>query len=165
MAAPCPRISTPISKTPSIKAARWESREETRERLKIAKQQMLSEIIRAMDWVEDAIVLYDEQPARGLSNNKQVTGSVNVKPILGESLNPHRANVLKQLVAHAVVGMNADDVAVTSLSEGADGSDGGTVYADSFKDEYYQTRVAYEQYKKQSIMNALRDIPGVRVSK
>jgi flagellar M-ring protein FliF len=140
-----------------------ESREETRERLKIAKQQMLSEIIRAMDWVEDAIVLYDEQPARGLSNNKQVTGSVNVKPILGEVLNPHRATVLKQLVAHAVVGMVADDVAVTSLSEGADGSDGGTVYADSFKDEYYQTRVAYEQYKKQSIMNALRDIPGVRV--
>jgi flagellar M-ring protein FliF len=140
-----------------------ESREETRERLKIAKQQMLSEIIRAMDWVEDAIVLYDEQPARGLSNTKQVTGSVNVKPILGEVLNPHRATMLKQLVAHSVVGMSADDVAVTSLSEGSDGADGGTVYADSFKDEYYQTRIAYEQYKKQSIMNALRDIPGVRV--
>ncbi|HEY4235033.1 MAG TPA: hypothetical protein VGM76_16490 [Lacipirellulaceae bacterium] len=140
----------------------WESREETRERLKIAKQQMLSEIIRAMDWVEDAIVLYDEQPARGLSSAKQVTGSVNVKPILGETLNPHRATMLKQLVAHAVVGMNADDVAVTSLAEGADGGD-AAVYADSFKDEYYQTRVAYEQYKKQSIMSALRDIPGVRV--
>jgi flagellar M-ring protein FliF len=139
-----------------------ESREETRERLKIAKQQMLSEIIRAMDWVQDAIVLYDEQPPRGLSNAKQVTGSVNVKPILGETLNPHRASVLKQLVAHSVVGMNADDVAVTSLSEGTDGAE-GAVYADSFKDEYYQTRVAYEQYKKQSIMGALRDIPGVRV--
>ena len=52
------------------KGGPWESREETRERLKIAKQQMLSEIIRAMDWVEDAVVLYDEQAARGLSNDK-----------------------------------------------------------------------------------------------
>jgi flagellar M-ring protein FliF len=145
------------------KGGPWESREETRERLKIAKQQMLSEIIRAMDWVEDAVVLYDEQPARGLSTTKQVTGSVNVKPTQGESLNPHRANMLKQLVAHAVVGMSADDVAVTSLAEGSDGGSDGAVYADSFKDEYYQTRVTYEQYKKQSIMNALRDIPGVRV--
>src|SRR5450432_3081951 len=100
-----------------------ESREETSERLKIAKQQMLSEIIRAMDWVQDAIVLYDEQPPRGLSATKQVTGSVNVKPILGETLNPHRASMLKQLVAHSVVGMNADDVAVTSLSEGTDGAE------------------------------------------
>jgi flagellar M-ring protein FliF len=87
---------------------------------------------------------------------------VNVKPIAGETLNPHRASMLRQLVAHAVVGMNPDDVAVTSLAEGSDGGD-PAVYADSFKDEYYQTRIAYEQYKKQSILSALRDIPGVRV--
>jgi len=54
---------------------------------------MLSEIIRAMDWVQDAIVLYDEQPARGLSDHQEVTGSVNVMPSQGQSLNPHRANM------------------------------------------------------------------------
>lgn len=43
----------------------WESGEATRERLKIARQQMLGEIIRHMPWVEDAVVLYDEQQPRG----------------------------------------------------------------------------------------------------
>jgi flagellar M-ring protein FliF len=140
----------------------WESREATRERLKIAKQQMLSEIIRAMDWVEDAVVLYDEQQPKGLSRSKQVTGSVNVKPILGEMLDPRRAAMLQKLVAHAVVGMRPQDVAVTSLGDGMMGADGG-VFPEAFEDDYYRTLVAFEQYKKQGILNALRDIPGVRV--
>ena len=141
----------------------WESNETTRVRLKIARQQMLGEIIRHMDWVEDAVVLYDEQQARGLRRTAQVTASVNVKPVLGESLDPRRASILQKLVAHSVVGMREEDVVVTSL--GADNGIGpdGNVYPDAFPNEYYKTRVAYEQYKKQSILNALRDIPGVRV--
>jgi flagellar M-ring protein FliF len=141
----------------------WESGKVSEERLKIARQQMLGEIIRHMDWVEDAVVLYDAQQPRGLKRTTLVTASVNVKPILGEALDPRRANILQKLVAHAVVGMREEDVVVTSL--GADngiGSD-GNVYPDAFENEYYQTRVAYEQYKKQCILNALRDIPGVRV--
>ena len=47
------------------KGGPWESREATRERLKIARQQTLSEIVRAMPWVENAIVLYDEHESRG----------------------------------------------------------------------------------------------------
>src|SRR3990172_282619 len=141
----------------------WESSEASRERLKIARQQELGAIIREMDWVEDAVVLYDEQQPRGLRRTKLVTASVNVKPILGESLDPRRASTLQKLVAHAVVGMRPDDVVVTSLgAENGLGSD-GNVYPDAFDNEYYQTRVAYEQYKKQCILNALRDIPGVRV--
>jgi flagellar M-ring protein FliF len=141
----------------------WESNETTKVRLKIARQQMLGEIIRHMDWVEDAVVLYDEQQSRGLRQTNLVTASVNVKPVLGESVDPRRATILQKLVAHSVVGMHTEDVIVTSL--GADngiGSD-GNVYPDAFQNEYYKTRVAYEQYKKQSILNALRDIPGVRV--
>ena len=60
---------------------------EARERLKIARQQTLSEIVRAMPWVENAVVLYDEHESRGmreLATRKQVTASVSVKPIVGE---------------------------------------------------------------------------------
>ena len=46
------------------KGGPWESAAATRERLKIARQQTLSEIVRAMNWVEDAVVLYDEQESR-----------------------------------------------------------------------------------------------------
>jgi flagellar M-ring protein FliF len=141
----------------------WESSAATRERLKIARQQMLGEIIRAMGWVEDAVVLYDEQQKRGLTHDRQVTASVNVKPILGETLDPRRAKMLQKLVAHAVVGMKPSDVAVTSLGEGSGlGGDEG-VFPEAFDDPYYRTLIAFEQSRKQSIENALRDIPGVRV--
>jgi flagellar M-ring protein FliF len=141
-----------------------ESRQAVQERLKIAKQQTLSEIVRAMYWVDDAVVLYDEQQPRGLSGEKHVTGSVSVQPILGEVLDGRRAKMLQKLVAHAVAGLKSEDVAVTNLGEGGGGSGGDAgLDAGSFDDPYYQTRVTYEQYKRQSILNALRDIPGVRV--
>src|SRR3954452_15313322 len=61
------------------KGGPWESGEATRQRLKIARQQTLSEIVRSMYWVENAIVLYDEHETRGLrdlATTKQVTASV-----------------------------------------------------------------------------------------
>ncbi len=56
------------------KGGPWESREQTRERLKIARQQTLSEIVRAMYWVENAVVLYDEHESQGLRRVTDKTG-------------------------------------------------------------------------------------------
>ena len=60
--------------------------------------------------------------------------------------------------------MKPNDVAVTNLGEGgADGSD-GEITSDLFEDgSLMQTKVAFESQKRDSIMKALRDIPGVRV--
>jgi flagellar M-ring protein FliF len=146
------------------KGGPWESAAATRERLKIARQQTLSEIVRAMHWVEDAVVLYDEQERRTagkLTPARQMTASVNVRPILGESLDPRRAKMLQKLVAHAV-NMNPSDVNVTNLGDGVHGSDDAVSF-EIFDDEYLKTKVAFEMQKKESILNALRDIPGVRV--
>jgi flagellar M-ring protein FliF len=118
-----------------------------------------------MYWVEDAVVLYDEQEQRAagkLTPTRQKTASVNVKPIAGEALDPRRAKMLQKLVASAV-NMNSGDVNVTSLGDGTiDGAD-GSVSFEIFDDEYLQTKVAYELQKRKSILNALGDIPGVRV--
>src|SRR3972149_5924804 len=124
------------------KAGPWESSQATRERLKIAKQQMLGEIIRAMEWVEDAIVLYDEQQQRGITRTREATASVNVKPMAGEALDPRRETALKKLVAHSVVGMRPDDVVVTSLGDTVGLGGDGNVSPDAFKSEYHPTRVA-----------------------
>jgi flagellar M-ring protein FliF len=147
------------------KGGPWESNEARRQRIKVANQRTLSEIVRAMNWVDDAVVLYDEQDERvpgRLSHEKKVTASISVKPIVGEMLTPLRANNLQKFVA-AAVNMNSKDVNVTSLIDGgAFGGDG----ADSLgllEDEYLKTKVAYEMQKRDSILNALRDIPGVRV--
>jgi flagellar M-ring protein FliF len=147
------------------KGGPWESAAATRERLKIARQQTLSEIVRAMFWVEDAVVLYDEQEQRGagkLTPIKQVTASVNVQPIVGETLDPRRAKMLQKLVASAV-NMNADDVNVTNLGDGGAYGSEGAVSFEMFDDEYLKTKVAFEMQKKESILNALRYIPGVLV--
>lgn len=147
------------------KGGPWESREATRERLKIARQQTLSEIVRAMSWVENAIVLYDEHESRGLREvtpTKQVSASVSVKPIAGEMLTALRAKNIQKLVAHAV-NMKPTDVGVTNLGEGGPAGTEGEFGPDSIDDEYLKTKVTFESQKRESIMRALRDIPGVRV--
>jgi flagellar M-ring protein FliF len=148
------------------KGGPWESREQTRERLKIARQQTLSEIVRAMNWVENAVVLYDERDTRGLrelTSVKHASASVSVKPISGETLTAQRAKNIQKLVANAV-NMQSLDVAVINLGEGGSYGSDGEVMPDLFPDgSLMHTKVAYELQKRDSIMKALRDIPGVRV--
>lgn len=148
------------------KGGPWESREATRERLKIARQQTLSEIVRAMYWVENAVVLYNEHESRNLhrlGNTTEATASVSVKPIVGESLTPQRAKNIQKLVAHAV-SMNSSDVAVTNLGEGGAFGSEGEITPDIFPDgSLMHTKVAFEMQRRDRIMQALHDIPGVRV--
>ncbi len=59
-----PRNFNDILEKALEKGGPWESGTATRERLKIAKQQQLTEIVRAHYWVEEAVVTYDEQAPR-----------------------------------------------------------------------------------------------------
>lgn len=148
------------------KGGPWESRDQTRERLKIAKQQTLGEIVRAMSWVESAVVLYDEKDtrtARSILPVKQASASVSVKPVVGEMLDPMRAKNIQKLVASAV-NMQPSDVVVTNLGDGGMNGSNGQMTAEMFEDgSLMQTKVAYEAQKREKILNALNYIPGVRV--
>jgi flagellar M-ring protein FliF len=149
------------------KGGPWESSAATRERLKIAKQQTLSEIVRAMYWVENAVVLYDEHESRSLrelSSNKQVTASVSVKPISGETLTLPRAKNIQKLIAGAV-NMQPGDVTITNLGEGGAYGSEGEITPDIFPDgSLLQTKFAFDSQTREKIVKALGDIPGVRVS-
>src|SRR4051812_28171574 len=141
-----PNFNT-ILETALGKGGPWESNAQARERLKIARQATLSEIIRAMPWVENAVVLYDEHESHGMrqvGSTKEVSASVSVKPIVGESLTPMRAKSIQKLVASAV-SMKSSEVSVTNLGEGgAYGSD-GEITADIFEEgSLMQTKVAFE---------------------
>jgi flagellar M-ring protein FliF len=144
------------------KGGPWESSTAQRERQKIAKQGALTDMIRAMPWVEEAGVLYDEQPPQGLSRTRILTGSVNVRPVLGEMLDARRVKILQKLVASSLVGMKPEDVTVTDLGDGS-ASGSGSSAIDLLDDKYYQTKIAFEMQRKEAILNVLRDIPGVRV--
>lgn len=147
------------------KGSPWESAAQQRERIKVAKQRTLSDIVRAMYWVDDAVVLYDAQHSRELGRltpTTRMTASVNVQPMVGETLDPRRAKMLQKLVA-ASVNMKPENVTVTNLGDGGAYGAGGDIPPEIFESEYYQTKIAYELQKRESIMNHLRHIPGVRV--
>jgi len=115
--------------------------------------------------VENAIVLYDEHESRdfhSLTPTKQITASVSVKPVAGEILTPQRAKNIQRLVAHSV-NMKPIDVGITNLGDGGPaGTEGGISY-EVIDDEYLKTKVMFESQKRDSILGALRDIPGVSV--
>ena len=123
------------------KGGPWESREATRERLKIARQQTLSEIVRAMYWVENAIVLYDEHESRGVRNSERRSKSPRRS---ASSRSPakcsraSRAKNIQKLVAHSV-NMKPKDVGITNLATAAGGTEGDITY-DVIDDEFLKTR-------------------------
>jgi flagellar M-ring protein FliF len=71
--------------------------------------------------------------------------------------------MLQKLVAAAVVGLKPEDVVVTNLGEGSGAASSGEIYPELFEDDYMKNKVAFELQKRESILSALRDIPGIRV--
>ena len=132
------------------------------ERLKAASEQRLSMIVRAMDGIEEAQVIYDVREPEGLSRVGKATASVNVKPNPGEILDARRRKMIKKAVASAIAELSMDNVSVTNLGDGSTFSS-DDITSDFFDDEYYQHRVAYEQLMKSKIEDLLHKISGVRV--
>ena len=133
-----------------------------RQRMKAAREQQLSMIIRAMHGIENAQVIYDMREPRGLTRTAQVTATVSVQPTPGEAIDPRRMKMIKKAVAGAIVGLTPENVIVANLGDGTYLNDDG-VSSESFDDPYFQTRVAYERHKRSNIKQLLSYIPGIRV--
>jgi flagellar M-ring protein FliF len=131
------------------------------ERLKAAREQQLSMIIRAMDGIEDAKVIYDVIEARGLAREGKASATVSVRPKPGEPLDPQRTKIIRKAVAGAIADLTIDDVVVINLADGSMGSD--QISPESFDSPYFQHRVAFEQQMQNKIESLLTHIPGVQV--
>ncbi|MCH7750781.1 MAG: hypothetical protein IH898_01295 [Planctomycetes bacterium] len=135
--------------------------ETRRQRMKAAREQQLSMIIRAMHGIEEAQVIYDMREPRGLSKTGQVTATVSVQPTPGEAIDAKRMKMIKKAVAGAIVGLTLEKVMVINLGDGTYLGDGDVL--GEFDDPYFQTRIAYERYMKSNIEDLLSYIPGIRV--
>ncbi len=135
--------------------------ETRRQRLKAAREQQLSTIIRAMHGIEEAQVIYDMREPRGLSKTGQVTATVSVQPTPGEAIDAKRMKMIKKAVAGAIVGLTLEKVMVVNLGDSTHLGDGDVL--SDFDDPYFQTRIAYERYMKSNIEDLLSYIPGIRV--
>jgi flagellar M-ring protein FliF len=132
------------------------------QRLKAAREQQLSMIIRNMHGIENAQVIYDMREPRGISRTPEVTATVSVEPTPGEALDPKRMKRIRDAVAGAIVGLTPDKVMVANLGDGTYLSEGG-VSSESFDDPYFQHKIAFEQHMRSNIEGLLSYIPGLRV--
>ncbi len=132
-----------------------------RERLKAAREQQLSLIIRSMDGIEEAKVIYDVIEARGLAREGKASATVSVRPRLGEPLDPQRSKLIRKAVAGAIANLRIEDVVVINLGDGT--TIGEDISPESFDSPYFQHRVAFEREMQSKIEQLLGHIPGVEV--
>ena len=133
---------------------------------RIAKQQELSQIIQMMDGIAFAAVMYDVAEKRGLGKRGDtITASVNVQPSGNRPLSDEKVDALRNLVASAIAGLDADDVSIQDLSTGIShtvGKDEGGLGRP--KDDPYASRKRYyERDWSSRVHETLKYVPGVVV--
>ena len=132
-----------------------------KQRLKAAREQQLSLIIKQMPWVENAMVLYDVQEERGLRAVRKASASISIMPAVGESITSGRSRNLKSMVASAH-NIPIENVSITNLgNDNLMGGDG--ISPEDFDNPLYVTKAKVERDLRDSIINQLSFIPGVRV--
>jgi flagellar M-ring protein FliF len=142
----------------------FESPDQRRQRTKAALQEELSLILRSMNGVENAFVLFDSEPRSGLGNEKLVTASVSVKPVGSENLDESKVSAIRYAVAAAIAGLKPENVTVTDL-----GPHGRVYHGDlenggaAGENQYLAVKEMHERALKAKILDALSKIPGVAV--
>lgn len=133
-------------------------------RLKIAKQNELALILRSMQGIESASVIYDVQKGIGLDRRETVTATVSVKPAGNQPLEASRVPMIRNLVAGAIAGLNPKNVTVADLNGRTypGGSENGDI-VDPLEDPYYARKTMYEKSLEQKIGDTLSYVPGVVV--
>jgi flagellar M-ring protein FliF len=141
----------------------WLTDSKTRDaRMKAARERQLSMLVRMMDGVAEAQVLYDVRENTGFER-KQITATVSIRPAPGESLTPTRERMIRLAVCKAIAGLEVDDVAILNLADASQTEGGGELSSDAIDSPYFRAKLAYEQIMKAKVEDVLRHIPGVRV--
>jgi flagellar M-ring protein FliF len=138
------------------------SAKERQERLKVALQDELAGIIRGMQGIEKASVLYDKTTRPGLGRETIATASVSVKPVGSQPLDESRVRGIRHLVASSVAELKPELVSVTDLNGRTYAATGdGELNGES--DAYRERRNAYERDLKEKIVKTLSYVSGISV--
>ncbi|MCA9245974.1 MAG: hypothetical protein KDA42_02635 [Planctomycetales bacterium] len=135
-------------------------------RLNIAKQNELALILRSMQGIENASVLYDVKKGTGLERGKDtISATVSIKPLGSQPLDGARVPMIRHLVAGAIAGLEPSSVTVADLNgrHYPAGTDANGPTTDPLEDPYYARKRHYEGELKEKIVQALRFIPGADV--
>lgn len=130
-------------------------------RLQATRERLLSGMLRKMNGVADAQVLYNISEPKGLER-RRITATVSVRPTPGETLNGRRAKMIQLAVAR-VISAEPKDIAILNWADGTQIAGVDDLNADSFDERYFQAKTTYEDLMRRKIENLLRDIPGASV--
>lgn len=131
------------------------------ERLKAAREQQLSMIVRSMHGIENAQVMYEISPPRGLAKEGFASATVSVQPKPGEPLAPEQVKRIRNAVAGAIANLHPEEVQVINLA--GDNGWEGEISPEAFDSPYYKARIGFERQMKDKIHNLLSYIPAIRV--
>jgi flagellar M-ring protein FliF len=131
---------------------------------KLAVQQELQHVIRNLDGIKDAQVMYAVREESGVHRKKTYSASVSVSTTGGKPLDEGKVMSIRTLVA-ASIGMLPESVAVTDLDRGwtYPPTQPGQV-GSAWQDPYIQNKIKYEQIFADRIRAALADVPGIVVA-
>lgn len=142
----------------------FEPRDRREQRIKNARQMLLSQIVASLSGVERATVMYDSQTRGGLSKEQVYTAAVVVKPEGNRPLDMELANSIRLLVTASVAGLKPENVAVTDATTGQTTFGESSHYGAALNDPYFARKRLYEEELKGAILQALTMIPGVTVT-
>jgi flagellar M-ring protein FliF len=146
------------------KGSPYEPRDRRQERIKNAKQVVLSQFISSMRGIERAMVMYDVVERGGLNRERLITAAVIVKPEGTAALDPALAQSIRMMVVAAIAGLQPKDVAITDVNTGQTTFGEASPYGSPLQDPYFARKRLYEQQLKEDILRALAMVPGVTVT-
>jgi flagellar M-ring protein FliF len=131
------------------------------EKIKVAQQEQLAEIVSRMRGIEWATVMYNVENQISLDAKRTVTASVTVKPVGSQTLTDDQVQKIR-LAVGPPIGATPESVSVID--------DNGTPYPGatpgdpaSGKNELLATKQKYEQQYAQRIRQAISFVPGAIV--
>jgi flagellar M-ring protein FliF len=147
------------------KTGPFTNREQQKDIMKGAKMNLLTAMIRGMDGVEDALVVYDSEKKGGLRPEKISTALVTVKLKGGRPLSEERVPDFQRAVAAGIAGLSPEEVAVTDQKSGRTfGGRGADGTSNTSENRYLASMKKYKTEYEESIRKALEYVPGVTVS-
>ncbi|TWU00333.1 flagellar MS-ring protein [Botrimarina colliarenosi] len=140
----------------------FDFRETKMQRLRAAREAQASLILADFPWVSKANVIYNERQENGLRAGRHASAAVSLLPAVGESISSQRMRTVKDFVSKAC-DVPIENVVVTNLGNDVNVGSDGEVSPDDFDHPLYRLRAMESKRVRQSILQNLAFIPGVRV--
>lgn len=132
-----------------------------RQAWELGRSMELINMIKAIPYVEDARIVWNQSRPRGFGTESKITATLGVKPRAASELSSEQAQTLRQTVA-GCFGMRHTDVTVVDLKTGRaprlPGKD------DEYNSGYVDAIRSYTAHYQANIAKALEDIPNVLVT-